>query len=483
MNVGSAIRQARERKQLGRGAAARRAGVKLDTWKKIEMGKSGVSLPMLEKIARALEVNLSELLPEQASSEKGTGHLSNVVQPRIDLAADDEGDSTKDQVASPEVSICKGDEAAARGAWATALAHYEEAEQRMPRRDYTWARLVLERSAQMLINLDAVDRLDEKLKQVDDVYPPAAPNEPLSSDAQRIRMLLAEKRTWKGIWVGNPQVAESQAREALQLAEILGDEPRVKETGLHFIGRALCEAPTTAMFYHRLFPQLTSQAFRNSRLDEAAVYLGRSRALDTEELNLAFNGQWEARVRRGLGQTVEAVRLDRYWYGLAGGNEGAAEAHLDRAKTLLLEQDHDRNPDVTSAEDIVNETLVPFSRWQYAAGLAEATITKAYIRFLKRQYRTPQARQYFLDLCVVAQCLHPYPLHPIYRIGVALIPYALFSMSGPEYRDYMANVNLRLSAGDGALKLVQFAFQRQPEGFDRILSTLHQLRTAYRNEP
>lgn len=52
--VSSRIRKARREQELSQADAAQRVGINQQTWGSYETGKRGVSLKMLEKIARAL---------------------------------------------------------------------------------------------------------------------------------------------------------------------------------------------------------------------------------------------------------------------------------------------------------------------------------------------------------------------------------------------------------------------------------------------
>jgi len=179
MRIDIAIREAREKRGIGRGLAAKQAGIPEDTWKKIERGKMNVSLPMLEKIAKSLELRPSDILTLAETSnnpEQDTGiHRS---------FADSKGKERDQQLKlietghlrvgeieqTPEFYIWQGDLASAKGLWSQALKAYERAEQLLPRKDQAWARLVLERLGQTLINLNAFSQLEQKISLVEEWY-------------------------------------------------------------------------------------------------------------------------------------------------------------------------------------------------------------------------------------------------------------------------------------------------------------------------
>jgi transcriptional regulator with XRE-family HTH domain len=65
MPIGDHIRDLRWDRRLKQGELAHRAGIAQNTLSQIELGKTTPSVPTLEKIARGLDVDLSELLLEE----------------------------------------------------------------------------------------------------------------------------------------------------------------------------------------------------------------------------------------------------------------------------------------------------------------------------------------------------------------------------------------------------------------------------------
>jgi transcriptional regulator with XRE-family HTH domain len=77
MSIGTRIRDLRWDRRLKQGELARRAGIAQNTLSRIELGETTPSVPTLEKIARGLSIDLSDLLQESGGA--GTG--SAPVQP------------------------------------------------------------------------------------------------------------------------------------------------------------------------------------------------------------------------------------------------------------------------------------------------------------------------------------------------------------------------------------------------------------------
>jgi len=77
MPIGDHIRDLRWDRHLKQGELAQRAGIAQNTLSQIELGKTTPSVPTLEKIARGLNLDLSELLLEEpVLAEKLEGGLS-----------------------------------------------------------------------------------------------------------------------------------------------------------------------------------------------------------------------------------------------------------------------------------------------------------------------------------------------------------------------------------------------------------------------
>jgi transcriptional regulator with XRE-family HTH domain len=70
MPIGDHIRDLRWARRLKQGELADRAGIAQNTLSQIELGKTTPSVPTLEKIARALNLDLSELLLEEPVQER-----------------------------------------------------------------------------------------------------------------------------------------------------------------------------------------------------------------------------------------------------------------------------------------------------------------------------------------------------------------------------------------------------------------------------
>jgi transcriptional regulator with XRE-family HTH domain len=66
MSIGERIRDLRWDRRLKQGELARRAGIAQNTLSQIELGHATPSIPTLEKIARGLHAEPSELLEETA---------------------------------------------------------------------------------------------------------------------------------------------------------------------------------------------------------------------------------------------------------------------------------------------------------------------------------------------------------------------------------------------------------------------------------
>ncbi len=472
MELGERIRSARERKGLGRAETARRAGIPKDTLKKIELGKTGVSLPMLEKIATALSTKPSELLQETnlvdvQETAKAAPSFEARSQESETVPATPERVQQEDV---PEYWILQGDRLVQQGHWQQALAAYEQAEHLMPRKDYTWARLSLERLGDMLIYLNAFERLEQTIALVEEAYQQPF-RERYGDDDHRIRMLIEEKRAWKETWAGETLQAEHHAKQAYHLAHELGDEPRVEPTGLHFAGRAMCEPITTVMLYHRLFPSLILDTATRNRLQEAVHLLSRSTLVEEREYSKAFNAQWTARTLRTLNLTYDARKQERYWRHLFAGDEAGAEARLDQAKLLLLEE-ADAREALIDAEDMLREIVGTFQHWQYAPGLAEVALTQAYINFLGHRDKTVQQRRQNSDLCVVALCVHPYPKYAQYQVALRLLRLFIQAMQAHEYQDYQEHLKTRLVQREGDFKLLRFVFSVSDAGIERVFSLL-----------
>ncbi len=484
MQLGMAIRKAREKKSIGRGVAAKQAGIPEDTWKKIEIGKTHVSLRMLEKIARSLELRPSDLLKlseDTNDSEQdtdirqslaGLGEKERNQQPKpIEIRHLRAGEAEP----SPEFHIWQGDLAYAKGLWGKALEAYERAEQLMLRRDQAWARLVLERLGQTLINLNAFSQMDQKITLVEERYQQVF-RERFRQDDPVIQMLIEEKRAWKETWMGNAHLAEGHAQEAHRLARLLGDETTVEATGLHFAGRAICETVTTYMLYPQLFPSVKMDTTIYNRLQKAELFLSLSERVEKREESIGFNTQWIARALRAQGKLFDARQKDRLWRQIFGREEASAEAKLDLVKLILLE-DSDLYTARIDAQDILHQITESFKTWQYAPGLAEAAITQAYIKLLEHQYYTPIDRQEGVDLCLVALHLHPFPNHPLHKVAVRLLSVFALSMNQLEYASYEENLQSRLLGRDKSFGLLDFAFvswenSTGESGHERLLHKL-----------
>jgi transcriptional regulator with XRE-family HTH domain len=71
MPIGNHIRNLRWARRLKQGELAHRAGIAQNTLSQIELGKTTPSVPTLEKIARGLSLDLSELLEEPVLAGNG----------------------------------------------------------------------------------------------------------------------------------------------------------------------------------------------------------------------------------------------------------------------------------------------------------------------------------------------------------------------------------------------------------------------------
>jgi transcriptional regulator with XRE-family HTH domain len=83
MPIGDHIRALRWDRHLKQGELARRAGIAQNTLSQIELGKTTPSVPTLEKIARGLNLDLSELLLEEpvTLAEASEAGLDEVARP------------------------------------------------------------------------------------------------------------------------------------------------------------------------------------------------------------------------------------------------------------------------------------------------------------------------------------------------------------------------------------------------------------------
>src|SRR5215217_4190081 len=82
MSIGDHIRDLRWDNRLNQGELARRSGIAQNTLSLIELGKATPSVPTLEKIARGLGVELSDLLVEEpVLPEKAEAPLSGHTAP------------------------------------------------------------------------------------------------------------------------------------------------------------------------------------------------------------------------------------------------------------------------------------------------------------------------------------------------------------------------------------------------------------------
>jgi transcriptional regulator with XRE-family HTH domain len=82
MSIGNRIRDLRWDARLAQGELARRAGIAQNTLSQIELGKTTPSVPTLEKIARGLNMNVSELLEEPAVPLDEAPQGSGQAEPR-----------------------------------------------------------------------------------------------------------------------------------------------------------------------------------------------------------------------------------------------------------------------------------------------------------------------------------------------------------------------------------------------------------------
>ena len=88
MPIGDHIRDLRWDRRLKQGELAHRAGIAQNTLSQIELGKTTPSVPTLEKIARGLNVDLSELLLEE-SALAGKAEAPDTGQPGAEQTARD----------------------------------------------------------------------------------------------------------------------------------------------------------------------------------------------------------------------------------------------------------------------------------------------------------------------------------------------------------------------------------------------------------
>lgn len=479
MDVGETIRLAREEAQLGRSEVSKRAGIPKDTLKKIESGKTGVSLSMLERIASALGRSARELVPVANDAgaplgPKGTPfHLTPThiaeLSPLPEYALLDHREPGKREAvsleSSPEYWILRGDDAAHHMNLVNALHDYEQAEALMPRRDYTWARLVLERIGQTLINLNAFEQLEHQLQRVESEYLQPFTDHFGVTD-ERIHMLVEEKRAWKATWGGDSVEAAFHAGETQRLALSYGDEPDSRITALHMEGRALCEPSTTAVLYNRLFPAVTWTTTTRKRLERAEAILRSVQADEQREISRGFNAQWLARTLRAQGKLYEARQFDRYWRQLFARDVVAAEAKLDLAKLILVDGQSDRSEGIGDARDILGSIWEPFKQWRYAPGLAESAITEAYLRLIGHQTSTASKRSQAIDFCVVSLCLHPYKRHAITMIARKLASSFIREMSDVEFRAYFESAPDRIASREPPFDLLDHVYA--PTGIDTL---------------
>lgn len=487
MDVGTAVRRARANAGLGRGALAKRAHIPEDTLKKIEAGKTGVSLSMLERIACALGVAARQLLPDADPGPPSSSAPTpsppypapatppEPLPPPRPTAERRAPDAPSARAPSAEHWILLGDEAADRADALAALRAYERAEALMPRRDYTWARLVLERVGQALINLNAFEHLERQIQRVDAEYQRPFVARYGQEDG-RVRMLVEEKAAWMTTWRGEVPEAITHGMAAHRLATTFGDEPTVSATGLHMAGRALAEAPTTLILYHRLFPRLAWDAAARSRLERAEANLRAVQGMERRELSRGFNAQWLARSLRAQGNIYEARKFTRYWRELFGANSSAAEAKLDAAKLLLIDDGGDPREGVHDARDILDAIRETFKLWRYVPGLAEAATTDAYLCFVGRQPLTPKERAESADLCLVSLRLHPYPRHPNTLVARRLLSVFVQAMARTEYLAYSEEVTARVASGAAPFDVLRYLFAPETVDIGAILADLRAAR-------
>ncbi len=80
MNIGARIRDARQRRRLSQGELADRADINRTYLSQLENGRSSPTLEVLERIARALDVETAELISETQAAREPLPRYESVVE-------------------------------------------------------------------------------------------------------------------------------------------------------------------------------------------------------------------------------------------------------------------------------------------------------------------------------------------------------------------------------------------------------------------
>ncbi len=310
--LGAAIRRARKELGLHRNRVAELAGIPDNTLGKFERGVRTPSVENLLRICEALGRDPADLLRGLTSKSKTVPHASVTHQEGVE-GVETAGSAPpglkfvqqtrrQSDVGVRGPWIARGDEYAARGNWQRALHAYIQFERLLPSTDHLWARHVLERRAQMLINLNALAEAQNQITRVEASYQVPYLLQHGTVD-ERIQMLLNEKKSWKYTWEGNTETAIENCTEAFELALEFEGELSTRETSLHFLGRVRSERITTFMLFKELFPKLSLSEAHVRLIQLATEFFTRAESIDAQvgaDLNIGFNRQWRARAFRAL---------------------------------------------------------------------------------------------------------------------------------------------------------------------------------------
>lgn len=286
-------------------------------------------------------------------------------------------------------------------------------------------------------------------------------------------------------WGGSSEQAVVHGLEATRLAREVGGDARVEATGLHLAGRAMLESVSIFPLC-RVFPEPSSIDLQTkNRLIEGARLLHESGVVEHREhriLSEAFSVQRESRgllCTRDAGSLYDARQLDSHWQTLFEREEHAAEARLDRVKRMLLDTD-DPARYLNAAENVLRKIREPFADWGYAAGLAEAAITRVYVDFLGGDFRRDsRARQDILESGLSAILLHPHKEHPNFQVTWALLSIVQEDISDHEWEAYCADLEHRISERDADSHYLDHAYTYNDTLARRLITYLPMLRARH----
>ncbi|MCI0708626.1 MAG: helix-turn-helix domain-containing protein [Chloroflexi bacterium] len=482
---GKIIRERRIDLGLSRKELARRIERDEDYIKKIEGGTRPGGRDTLERIAAALDISIAELFSDDESDPMKeitrreflklgavgglaglTGTISGETQ-AVELAL---------SANSPEALIVLGDASNFRGHWSEAEQYYRHALELLPK-DYRWARYMVEKVTQMLINREEFKQAVIELTAVENIIEQWSTDE-INRDL--VSGLVAAKRGWIETRLGRYEAAEPHLQKSQTVGEKWGEIPLIS-TSHHFLGRGAIENQTRL-----LYPEL----FGSQKPIIAPLLLGLEHIREAQKLdkasepNVAFGKQLEAMGLLILGHEADARKLlHESVHQLQGWTveQTGSLVLLHRLEGLKVGHSWSRKQDLEELADALAELCDTLANEPTTAShpypFVEAILSFLDTKYLIGDYKKSTAeRKRCADLSVMGLLLHSHPEHPFFDISRALLLRFTQEMPDNEFVDYLHYLpNRIMSYSDDFCNLRQTSLLSL-SSVDKVLGHLTALR-------